>query len=126
MDAVGAEHVRDLVRIDHHRRRPERQDEPRELVEHQLRRLEVDVRVDEARHDVAPARVQLLGALVLAQACDEAVHDRDVGFEPLAREDGEHAPAAHDEIGGLVPARNRQPPGELVHGATIHLPPWRC
>ena len=84
------------------------------------------MRVDEARHDVASARVQLLRALVLPEPGDEAVHDRDVGFEPLAREDGEHAPAAHDQIRGLVPAGDGQPPRELVHGATIHLPRWRC
>ena len=118
VDAVGAEHVRDLVRVDHDRRRPERQDEPRELVEHQLRRLEVDVRVDEARHDVASARVQLLGPLVLPEPGDEAVDDRDVGFEPLAREDGEHAPAADDEVRRLVATCDRQSARE-VHPATI-------
>ena len=47
--AVGAEHVRDLVRVGDDGRRPERQHEPRELVDEQLRRLEVHVRVDEAR-----------------------------------------------------------------------------
>ena len=47
--AVGAEHVRDLVRVGDDRGRPERQHEPRELVDEQLRRLEVHVRVDEAR-----------------------------------------------------------------------------
>ena len=49
VDAVGAEHVRDLVRVGDDRGRPERQHEPRELVDEQLRRLEVHVRVDEAR-----------------------------------------------------------------------------
>ncbi len=80
------------------------------------------MRVDEARHDVAPARVQLLGPFVLPEPGDEAVHDRDIGFEPLPREDGENAAAAHDEICGLVSPRNRQPPRELVHGATIPRP----
>ena len=51
--AVGAEHVRDLVRVGDDRRRPERQHEARELVDEQLRRLEVHVRVDEPRDDVA-------------------------------------------------------------------------
>ena len=47
--AVGAEDVRDLVRVGDHRGRAERQHEPRELVDEQLRRLEVHVGVDEAR-----------------------------------------------------------------------------
>jgi hypothetical protein len=51
--AVGAEHVGDLVRIRDDRGRPERQDEPRELVRQQLRRFQVHVRVDEAGDDVA-------------------------------------------------------------------------
>jgi hypothetical protein len=48
VDAVGAEHVRDLVRVGDDGGRAERQHEPRELVDEQLRRLEVHVRVDEA------------------------------------------------------------------------------
>ena len=44
-----AEHVRDLVRVGDDGRRPERQHEARELVDEQLHRLEVHVRVDEAR-----------------------------------------------------------------------------
>ena len=58
--AVGAEHVRDLVRVGDDGRRAERQHEPRELVDEQLRRLEVHVRVDEAGDDVAAGRVERL------------------------------------------------------------------
>ena len=76
--AVGAEHVRDLVRIGDDRRRPEREHEPRELVEEELRRLDVQVRVDEARHEVAPRGVERLEALVVAEPRDDAVDDRDV------------------------------------------------
>ena len=53
VDAVGAEHVRDLVRVGDDRGRPERQHEPRELVDEELRRLEVHVGVDEAGDDEA-------------------------------------------------------------------------
>src|SRR5439155_10893511 len=120
--AVGAEHVRDLVRVDHGGGGPEREHKAGELVQHQLRGLEVHVGVDEAGDDVAAARVQLLGPFVLAETGDEAVHDRDVGFEPLAREHRQDEAAAHDEIGGLVAARDRQPTRELVHGATIPRP----
>ena len=76
--AVGAEHVRDLVRVGDDRRRAERQHEPRELVDEQLRRLEVHVRVDEAGHDPAAGRVDRLAPLVVAEPGDEAVDDRDV------------------------------------------------
>ena len=58
--AVDAEDVRDLVRVGDDGGRPEREDEPRELVDQQLHRLEVHVRVDEARDDVAPRRVERL------------------------------------------------------------------
>ena len=95
--------------------RPERQHEPRELVGQELRRLEVHVRVDEARHDVAAGRVDDLRAVVVAEAGNEAVGDRDVRLEPLAREHGEHAPAAENEVGALVAAGDREPAGEIGH-----------
>ena len=60
VDPVGAEHVRELVRVGDDGRRPERQHEPSELVRQQLRRLEMQVRVDEAGHDEAAARVDLI------------------------------------------------------------------
>ena len=78
MDAVRAEHVRDLVRVGDDRSRPEREDEPGELVDEQLRRLEVHVRVDEAGDDEAAGGVERLRALVVADSGDDAVHDRDV------------------------------------------------
>ena len=131
MHAVGAEHVRDLVRVGDDRGRPERQHEPRELVDEQLRRLEVHVRVDEARHDVAAGRVELSSPVVVAEPGDEAVDDRDVAVEPLAREDGEHLAAAHDEVGGLVAARDREPTREIGSRRPIGrrnrtVPPWTC
>jgi hypothetical protein len=112
VDAVGAEHVRDLVRVGHAGRRPEREHEARELVRQQLGRLEVQVRVDEPGDDPAAARVDRLRALVRAETRDEAVGDRDVDVEPLPREDREDPPAADDEIGRLVSPRHRDPPGE--------------
>jgi hypothetical protein len=103
VDPVRAEHVRDLVRVDHDRGRPEWEEEPGDLVHEELRRLEVHVRVDEARDDPAAARVDRLGALVLAQAGHVAVHQGHVRLEPLAREDAEDAATADDDVGGLVP-----------------------
>ena len=60
VDAVGAEHVRDLVRVGDDRGRAEREHETRELVDEELHGLEVHVRVDEARDDVPAVRVDRL------------------------------------------------------------------
>ena len=123
VDAVGAEHVRDLVRVRDDGRRPERKHEAGELVRQELRRLDVHVRVDEARDDVLAARVHDLVPVVLAEAGDPAVRDRDIHVEPFAREDGEDAPAAHDHVGWLVAARDGETPGELGlrrHARSFH------
>ena len=97
---------------------PERQHEPRELVDHELDRLEVHVRVDEPGDDEASLRVERLAPFVVAEPRDDSVDDRDVHVEPLAREDGEDTAAADDEVGRLVPPRDCQPPAEVIHGAT--------
>ncbi len=99
---VDAEDVRDLVRIGDDGGRPEREDEPRELVDHELDRLEVHVRVDEAGHDVAPGRIERLAPSIAPEPGDDAVDDSDVGIEPLAREDRQDASPSHDEVGRLV------------------------
>ena len=65
---VDSEDVRDLVRVGDDGRRPERQHQARELVDHELHRLEVHVRVDESGYDVAPGRVERLPALVRSRS----------------------------------------------------------
>ena len=119
VDTVRPEHVCDLVRIGDDRRRPERQDQPGELVGEQLGRLDVHVRVDQPGDDVAPGGVDLLPPLVRAETGDEAVDDRDVGLEPFAREDGQDSAATHDEISGLVPAGDCETPCERRHRVTL-------
>jgi hypothetical protein len=76
VDAVRAEHVRDLVRVGDDGRRPQRQHELGELVDEELRRLEMHVRVDEARDEVLPGGVEQLPSLVVPGAGDEPVRDR--------------------------------------------------
>ena len=107
--AVGAENVRDLVRVGDDGGRAERQDEPRELVDEQLRRLEMHVGVDEPGNDPAARGVDHLAALVVAEPCDVPVDHGDVRRQPFAGEHREHAAAADDEVCRLVAARNRQP-----------------
>ena len=62
MHAVSAEDVRDLVRVRDDRRRPERENEAGELVRQELRRLQMHVRVYEARDDVPAGGVDGLAA----------------------------------------------------------------
>ena len=106
VDAVGAEHVRDLVRVGDDRGGAVGEHRAGELVDHQLRRLDVHVRVDEAGHEVAAARVDALSAGVAAEPRDAAVGDRDVDVEPLLREDREDARVLDHEVGLDVAARD--------------------
>ena len=83
MDAVDAEHVRDLVRVGDDRGRTEREHEARELVDHELRGLEVHVRVDEPGDDVASRASSDSRPSYVAEPGDDPVGDRDVDLEPL-------------------------------------------
>jgi hypothetical protein len=115
---VEAEHVRDLVRVHHDGRGSPRKGRPGELVDHQLRRLEVHVGVDESRDEDPAGHVDALLAFVAAaHAGDEAVRDRDVALEELAREDGQDAAAGQDQVGRPVTASDRDPRREHVAGS---------
>ena len=70
-----------------------------ELVNEQLGPVSRRMRVDEARHDVALGGVQHVATLVGADAGDDAVHNGDIDFEPLLREDRQDATSADDEVG---------------------------
>jgi hypothetical protein len=96
------------VRIGDDGGRAERKDQPGELVHEQLRRLEMHVGIDEPGDDVLALRIDRLPPVVGAEAGDVTVDDGDVRGEPLAGEDREHTSAAHDQVGGLVPACDRQ------------------
>jgi hypothetical protein len=72
------------------------------------------VGVDEAGNDVTPGRVHDLTAVVVPEPRNPPVGDGDVDLEPLARENGEHAAAAHDDVGGLVSAGDCEAAGEIV------------
>ena len=56
----------------------------------------------------------VVGARPEGPARDVPVRDRDVDLEPLAREDGEDASAADDEVGRLVAAGDRDPSGQAA------------
>ena len=109
MDAGGAEHVGDLVGVGDDRGRAMRQDRPRELVDHELRRLDVHVGVDEPRHEVGARNIEALAAFVAPEADDMAVLDRHVDVEPLLREDRQDVAAGQHNVGRFVTARDRHP-----------------
>ncbi|HET8756559.1 MAG TPA: amidohydrolase family protein, partial [Solirubrobacteraceae bacterium] len=107
LDALAPEHVGDLVRVGDHRGRPVRHDRARELRRHELRRLDVHVRVDEPRHEPAAARIDAFAAVVRAEAGDAAAGHGHVEVEPLACERGEDARVLDHQVGRLVAARDR-------------------
>jgi hypothetical protein len=75
----------------------------------------VQVSVDKARHHVTAGRVERRVTVVLAEPGDEAVDDREIALEPLAREGREHPPAANHDMGRLVAARDREPAPQIDH-----------
>ncbi len=54
-----------------------------------------------------------LDALVRAEPGDEVAANRHVALEPFAREDGEDPAPPQHQVGRLVAARHRQPPGQV-------------
>ena len=118
VDAVGAEDVRDLVRVGDDGGGAEREDEAGELVHEQLRGLQMHMRVDEAGDDVLALGGDHLAAVVLAEAGDVAVADGHIGLQPFPGEDGEDPPALDDGVGELVAACHRKPSRE-IHAGTV-------
>ena len=109
MDAVGAQHVGDLVRVGDDGGGALRQHCARELVDHQLRRLDVHMGIDEARHEVGARDIQGFTAVIPAEADDVAVLDRDVHVEPFLREHREDVAAGQHEVGRFVTPRDSHP-----------------
>ncbi len=109
VDAVGAEHVGDLVRVGHHRSGAVGQDGASELVDRQLGGFDVHVGVDEPGHEVRARDVLALPAVVAPKPDDVAVLDGDVDVEPLLGEYGEHLSARQHEVGRLVTPRDCHP-----------------
>ena len=115
--AVRAEDVRDLVRVGDDGGRSEREHEAGKLVDEELHRLEVHVRIDEARDDEATGRVDRLGAFVGPDPGDRPVDDRDVGVEPLPGEHREDTAPTDDQVGRLVSARDGEAALQGLHRA---------
>jgi len=120
--ALGAERVRELVRIADDRGGTARDEHARQLADAQLAGLDVHVRVDEAGAQEVPAAVDPLAALVGADAREAPVRDSDITLEPLARERAEHLRALDHRVRRLVAARHGEQAGgrqRIVHARTV-------
>ena len=101
-DAGHAEDVRDLVRIGGDGGRAVGQHRAHELVDPELRRLEVHVAVDETRSEGRAADVDGVDGVAPTPAGNDAVGDRELGLDPLARVRDEHATAGDEQVRGFV------------------------
>ena len=102
VEGGGAEDVRHLVRVADRRRDAARQHAALELERRDERGLDMQMRVDKARHGDAPAGVDLARAAILAVGADDGVAaDRDIGRHERAGDEVEQAHALDHEVGEL-------------------------
>jgi hypothetical protein len=107
-------HVRDLVRVRHHRRRPPRHDRARELRRGDHAGLDVDVGIDQPRDQVRAGQVDDVARFVArAHAGDPIARDRHVSLLDLAREHVHHAAAGEQQVRGGVPAGDGEQIGRI-------------
>ncbi len=103
LDAFGAEHIGDLVRIADRSGDTKRQHAAVELVRRHQRRFDVEMRIDEARHDDAAGDVDLLAALIVAAGADDTpTRDGDVGGNEFPRDEIEEPPALEHDFRRLA------------------------
>ena len=123
-DAVEAEHVGDLVRIADRRGDAAGGHAAVELEGRDQAALDVQVGVDEARHQHEAADVDHPRAFIGRAGADDGVAaDRHVALDEGAGDQVEHAPAAQHEVGGGVAAPLRDAVGQRRH--RLSAPPGR-
>ena len=104
-DALGAQHIGDLVRVADDRGDAMRQHAAVEFERGDQRGFDVQMGVDEAGHGEAARRRRSLRALIGRVGADDAVgDDGDVGVGDGAGDDVEQADILDDQVGGLVAA----------------------
>ena len=127
-NAVQAEHIRDLVRIDEHRGRAVRDHGAAELRHRHHAAFDMHVRVAQAGNEIAATGIHHLGALadgvrgVRPAIGESPAGDCNIGSgNDLARMDIDPAPVAHDEI-------RRPPAGRDIDQLGSRLRPrsWAC
>ncbi len=102
------EHVGHLVRVGGHGRRPQGQDSADELVDPQLRRLQVHVGVDEAGRHRGAVEVDHFDGVPGAPTGHHAIGNGQVGRHPLPGRGRQDPPAAEKQIGRLIAPGDRQ------------------
>ena len=124
--AGHARDVRELVRIDEHRRRTARADGFRVRAGRQHRRLEMHVHVDEPGSEEATFavdHVERVGArAALVDARDDRPDDADVGNALLAATDVDHRSASEEQVERLASlgGRNRAGPNLRLDSVNAH------
>ena len=121
MHTLAPDNVGQLVRVGNDGRGTRGEHDLREAFERQHRGLDVDVGIDEPRHQHAPPRVHGLLANVASDAGKPPVRHGHVALEPFPREDAEHARVAHHQVGGFVAASHGEealPVGHRRHRAS--------
>ena len=114
---LGPQHVGDLVRIADRGGDPARGHAAVELDGRDQAAFDVQVRVDEARHQRQAGHIAYPRRVVGGpDAHDGVTHDRHIARDHGAGDQIEHLPAAKDQIGGHVPAPRRDPPFQSGHG----------
>ncbi len=99
-DSRLAEHVGDLVRVGHHGGGAVDHDGARKLGHTGHGTFDVDMGVDEARGDEAPAQVDHPARGVIAEACDTAAgHGHPAGVN-LARKDVDDPAVGQEQVAG--------------------------
>ena len=112
-----AEDVRDLVGICGDRRRAVGEDGAHKLVDPQLRRLEVHVRIDESRSQRGARNIDDFNRLASPPADDDPVRDREVGLDPFAGARDKDPASRDEQVGRLVSTSDsKHPSGSMSRG----------
>ncbi len=105
-DPGDTEHIRDLVRVGDGRRRSAGHNGSGELGHGHHARLDVHVRIDEARADVLALEVDRLPGLVVAEPGDAPFIDGDVGVVDLTGAHVQEARVLQQRVRGRIAARH--------------------
>lgn len=99
-----AQHVGNLVRIAHRRRRPAWQDTAVEFIRRDQRTFDMHMAIDEPRHGEQPRSVNLLFALIAVVNADNRIAaDGDIRFFQRPGRNIQHRDVFNDKVGGVPP-----------------------
>ena len=116
-ESLGAQDIRDLMRIADRGGDAMRQHAALEFQRRHQRGFDVQMGVDEAGHGNQPGRVDHLAALIVAIGPDDRVAaDGDIGLDQPAADQVEQLRALDHEVGRLVSAPLRDPEGQFLSG----------